>query len=362
MFNVSLKFISAAILIAVLTGIFIISRAELAPTEEQERLTVSVLTVESQLNYEVTRYFPAIAEAQQTVAIGSEIPGKIVSVYADDGDQVAMGQPLFELDLQLLETQKQSIQAQVLSIKPELTLASKRLERQLNLKQNSFSSEDNIDALKARKSALEASITSLEAQINDIDIRISKSTVYAPFDATVQRRVLDEGAVIDSGMPVIHLVSDSISEVTTGLPADLVATLNFDDTYEALYRDEVVPVKLSRILPEINPVTRTQGVKFTLESPVNLTASDYLKLILPSQYEGQGFWIPNTALIEGPRGVWEVFVVSDADRIKKFTVDIIYASNPQSYVSSAIPDGSRIVVEGVHRLAQNVAVKVADYL
>ena len=143
MFHLSLKFISATLLLIILTSIFLISRADISPEAEEERLTVSVLTVQSQLNYEVTRYFPAIAEAQQSVAISSEIPGKIITIYADDGDQVAEGQPLFELDLQLLKTQRQSLQAQVESIKPELILASKRLNRQVNLKQQSFSSEDN---------------------------------------------------------------------------------------------------------------------------------------------------------------------------------------------------------------------------
>ena len=353
------KIIAGTVSLILVTGIVLYSRADLSTDIESPRLTVSVLAVEQQSSFEVTRYFPAVAEAQKSVAIGSEIPGKITNIYVDDGDRIKAGEPLFELDLQLLETQRQTLIARVDSIKPELELIRKRLSRQKNLKQQSFSSEDNIDALEAQLSASTASIKSLEAQIDDINIRISKSTVYAPFDAAIQKRLYDEGAVIEAGLPVLQLVGDQVSEISTGLPSELVGQLNYADSYTAMLGETAIPVKLNRVLPEINSITRTQGVKFRLDSDIDLTASEYLRLTLTTRYDQRGFWIPNTALVEGPRGLWEIFVVNDQDRVQKYSVSVVYPSNPQTFVSSAIPDGSSVVVEGVHRLAQNVAVTVS---
>ena len=358
--NIINKIIAVAIILSLVTGVVLYSRADVTSNSELPRLTVNVLAVEQQPSFAVTRYFPAVAEAQKSVAIGSEISGKITKIYVDDGDRISAGEPLFELDLQLLETQKQTLIARVDSIKPELALIRKRLARQKKLKQQSFSSEDNIDALQAQLSASTASIKSLEAQINDITIRINKSTVYAPFDAAIQRRIYDEGAVIEAGLPVLQLVGDQVSEISTGLPADLVDQLNFDDSYTAMLGEKAIPVKLNRVLPEINTITRTQGVKFKLDSDIDLTASEYLRLALTTRYEQKGFWIPNTALVEGPRGLWEIFVVNEQQRVQKYSVSVVYPSNPKTYVSSAIPSGSSVVVEGVHRLAQNVAVSVSQ--
>lgn len=358
--KVMTKIIAVSVSLILISGFVLYSRADLSSQVKSPQLTVSVLAVEQQPSYEVTRFFPAIAEAQQSVAIGSEIPGKITKVYVDDGDHINAGEPLFQLDLQLLETQKKTLSARVDSIKPELELIRKRLTRQKNLKQQSFSSEDNIDALEAQLTASTASIKGLEAQINDIDIRINKSTVYAPFDAAIQKRLYDEGAVIEAGLPVLQLVGDKVSEISTGLPSDLVAQLNYADSYIALLGDREIPVTLNRVLPEINSITRTQGVKFELDSNIELTASEYLRLSLTTRFDHKGFWIPNTALVEGPRGLWEIFVVNAEQRVQKYSVSVVYPSNPQTYVSSAIPDGSYVVVEGVHRLAQNVAVRVAQ--
>ena len=354
------KIIAGSVSLILITGFVLYSRADLSTNIESPRLTVSVLAVEQQPSFEVTRYFPAVAEAQKSVAIGSEIPGKITKIHVDDGDRIKAGEPLFELDLQLLETQRQTLAARVDSIKPELELIRKRLTRQKNLKQQSFSSEDNIDALEAQLSASTATIKSLEAQINDINIRINKSTVYAPFDAAIQKRLYDEGTVIEAGLPVLQLVGDQVSEISTGLPSELVGQLNYADSYTALLGETSIPVRLNRVLPEINTITRTQGVKFRLDSDVDLTASEYLRLSLTTRYDQKGFWIPNTALVEGPRGLWEIFVVNEQQRVQKYSVSVVYPSNPQTYVSSAIPDGSSVVVEGVHRLAQNVAVSVSQ--
>jgi RND family efflux transporter MFP subunit len=349
-----------AITLLAVIAVLIIKPVGASVEPEKPRLTVSVQTVKKQDEYTILRYFPALAEAQQTVSMGSEIPGKITRVYVDDGDLVAEGQALFELDTQLLETQKQSLTARLESIKPELELINKRLLRQQNLKQQSFSSEDNIDALEASRQTLVANIKSLEAQIADIDIRLNKSTIYAPFNASIQRRLLDEGAVISAGTPVLHLVGSQVTELITGLPADIVAGLDEKSYYTALSGNKSIPVVLQRILPGINPITQTQGVKFAVAPDVKLTASGYLKLGLEAKYPVQGFWLPNTALVEGPRGLWEIFVVTPESRVKKYSVSVVYPSNPESYVTSAIPDGSKVVIEGVHRLAQNIAVNIVQ--
>ena len=352
------RFSLVAIATLIILAVIAIRSVNATVETEKPRLTVSVQTVTKQPNYRVLRYFPATAEAQQTVSIGSEIAGKMIKVFVDDGDLVNQGQPLFELDTQLLQTQKEALTAQLESLKPELALISKRLVRQRNLKQQSFSSEDSIDALEARSKATQANMRSLEAQITDTEIRLSKATVYAPFAASVQRRLLDEGAVIAAGTPVLNMVGAKVKEIITGLPAQVVSGLTKEATYTVVQGTTEVPVKLQRILPEINPITQTQGVKFLADDNATFTASEYLRLALETSYDVEGFWLPNTALVEGPRGLWEIFVVTKENRVKKYTVSIVYPSNPASFVSTAIPDGSQVVVEGVHRLAQNVEVNV----
>ena len=358
MLKVSLKVASALLLLSMIITTVIYSRAVHSQPDLKPALAVSVQKIAKQASYEVVRYFPAVAEAQQSVAISSEIPGKVVEFAVDDGDVIEAGAVLFTLDTQLLETQKNSLQARAAQVLPEIELAQKRIKRQENLQRQSFSSEDNLDALKAQLKSLQANYESLTAQINDTNIRISKSTVRAPFDAVIQRRLLDEGAVINAGTLVLNLIGSKVIEVITGLPADVVSQLSIERTYLGYTDNTEVRLRLNRILPDINPITRTQGVKFLVEGDVSLNSNEYVKLALSNTQNEQGFWVPNNALLEGQRGVWELFALTQDNRVIKYSVDVLYSSNPESYVSSALADGTEVVIEGVHRLAQGIQVSV----
>lgn len=360
MVKVSLKVTSALLLLTLIVLLIVYSRAIHSESDVYPALSVAVKTISKQQQYDVERYFPAMAEVRQVLSVGSEIAGKINDIRVDDGDMVTEGTVLFILDTQLLLTQKRVLTANAEQILPEVALVKKRIERQTELKQRSFASEDNLDALNAQLNALNARYASLQAQIADIDIRIAKSTVTAPFDAIVQHRLLDNGAVISAGTPVLNLVGQTVSEVITGLPAAVVNSLNREIVYKGYTQDTELSLTLSRVLPEINPITRTQGVKFTLPKDSQLTANEYIKLAISHREIQEGFWLPNSALLEGPRGVWEIFALTDDNRVKKYSVEVIYPSNPESYVSSALQDGTRVVTEGVHRLATGVAVTIAQ--
>lgn len=360
MVKVSLKVTSALLLLTLIAVSIVYSRAVHSESDVKATLAVAVKTISKQNQYEVERFFPATAEAQQTVAVGSELSGKLSSVLVDDGDRVTKGTTLFTLDTQLLQTQKQALKANANQVLPEIELVKKRIKRQSELKQQSFASEDNLDALNAQLNALNANYASLQAQISDIEIRIDKSTVKAPFDGRVQRRLLDEGAVINAGTPVLNLVSERVLEVITGLPADVVSSLSKDSNYKGYTAEKTISLTLSRILPDINPITRTQGVKFKLPDDSELSSNEYIKLAISHNEPQEGFWIPNNALLEGPRGVWEIFALTEDNRVKKYSVEVIYPSNPESYVSSALLDGTKVVIEGVHRLATGVSVTISQ--
>ena len=104
--KLTIKLLSGVMLFILLTGLVIYSRADISDKQKIPRLTVRVVAVEQQPTFTVQRFFPAIAEAQKSVAIGSEVAGKITKIHVDDGDYIEQGEPLFELDLQILNTQK----------------------------------------------------------------------------------------------------------------------------------------------------------------------------------------------------------------------------------------------------------------
>ncbi|MEE4244955.1 MAG: efflux RND transporter periplasmic adaptor subunit [Kangiellaceae bacterium] len=327
-------------------------------TNEQKRakLSVSSQRIELRQSYQIERYFSAQVQPQQRVAIASELAGKVEQVAVDDGDKVSKGDLLFKLDTQLLEQQQLALNAQKKSVEADLLLAKKRLQRQTNLKQSDYSADDTIDELNALIDRLNASILNLDAQIRDIDLRIEKSSVFAPFNGRIQLRYIDTGAVINAGSRAFDLVDDQQLEILAGLPKQLIPSVQLGNVYNFTTETRSFTAKALAVLPEIETTTQTQLVKFSVNQDQALTIGNYIRLALPTEVAQPGFWLANSALIEGQRGLWEIFVIDDNERVQKQSVSIIYPSNPNSFVRANIADGSRVVTEGVHRLANNVVV------
>lgn len=320
------------------------------------KLVVSSQTVEVLAGYYVNRYFSAQVQAQQSLSVASEIAGKVTEIWVDEGDKVVAGDLLFSLDTQIFDQQKAALIAQQESIKADRSLAKKRLKRQQNLNQKSFSSEDTIDALESQIDKLNASLRNLKAQAQDIDIRLNKSKIYAPFDGQIQARYIDKGAIINAGTVALDLIDNNHLEIQAGLPVRIAKDIHVNKPYQFTQNNQQVTARAQAILPKIDPVTQTQGVKFVLASDSELVPGDYIKLVLPSYQEANGFWLANSALIEGERGLWQIFVIDEEGRVNKQSVSIVYPSNPSSFVSANIATGKKVVIKGVHRLANRVAV------
>ncbi|TQV71098.1 efflux RND transporter periplasmic adaptor subunit [Aliikangiella marina] len=330
------------------------SQTDIEPAER--KLVVNSQVVEVLPGYYIDRYFSAQVLPQQSVAVASEVAGKVTAIFVDDGERVEQGQKLFQLDTLILEQQLARFAAQQESVRADIDLAEKRLTRQKNLNQNSFSSEDTIDALASQIAQLNASLASLKAQSKDIQIRIDKSTIYSPFAGQIQKRNIDIGAVINAGLNTFELVDNNLLEIQVGLPTQLVKQIEISRQYQFIQANQTITAKAIAILPRIDSVTQTQGVKFTLPSDSQLVPGDFVKLKLPSYQETEGLWVANTALIEGEKGLWQIFVIDNEGRVNKQTVSIIYPGNPNSFVQANIKSGQKVVINGVHRLANRVAV------
>jgi len=90
-------------------------------------------------------------------------------------------------------------------------------------------------------------------------------------------------------------------------------------------------------------------------------AQAYLKL--SETVDGTGVWLPLTALTEGIRGLWNVYVLipitdSELFRIETRDVQISYANTEDAFVSGALADGEWVVATGLQRLVPGQTVRL----
>jgi RND family efflux transporter MFP subunit len=324
---------------------------------------VDPLTVNHQDNYQLIRSFTGIVAAKQQAELGFELAGKLTHITVDEGDRVNKGQVLAALDTVLLARERDELQAQLRETEAQLTLVQQNLKRIDSLSEKGYASVQQQDELTSERQVLKAGLERLSAALAANQTRLDKSQLRAPFDAVVSRRYVDVGAVVNAGAAVLRLLEDAPMEARIGLPIRLLGQVTVGETVDLQTAENKLSGAVLTIGSDVDSNTRTVPIRVQLPAKAPLVDGQLIDLHLPETVQEQGFWIPMTALTDGLRGLWNVYVLVPDDETERYRleardVQIVHADLERAFVSGALADGERIAKAGLQRLAPGQVVKL----
>ncbi len=132
-------------------------------------------------------------ESENSVLVSAESMGAVTRVFVKEGDQVAKGQTLAQIDNSVIVRNIESMEAQ-------LELARSVFERQKNLWDQKIGTEVQFLQAKTNKESLEKQLASLKEQ-ND------KTRIKAPISGTVDQVFVKAGENIAPGQPSVRVVN-----------------------------------------------------------------------------------------------------------------------------------------------------------
>ncbi|MGF1529390.1 MAG: efflux RND transporter periplasmic adaptor subunit [Candidatus Competibacterales bacterium] len=348
------------------------------PEPEVSAHRVVGLAVHRQPRFGILREFAGVVVPSRAAEVGFEQSGRLLAIHVDEGDEVAVNQPLADLDTALLERERDELDAQLREGGAELALVGQNLDRRQRLQGDGFASQEELDELGARQRVLRATRERLRATRAAVETRLDKAILKAPFDAVVSRRHVDEGTVVTMGQGVLRLVERAPGEAHIGLPVGLAGTLAVGDGVSLRWRAVEVQGRVLSIAPEANPQTRTVVVRIALPPGLTAVENELVFARLQETIERPGFWLPLTALTNGPRGLWRVYslVPVGADtalrldppaaegegrpyRLEARDVVVEHADGAGVFVTGALADGELVVSRGLHRLAPGQIVQLS---
>lgn len=356
---ISRRTISAALtMIAIVVFIiaatmFLYARAAISEMKEPFVLPVNTSTVNKQQHYTVHEYYSGRVEAQRTVDLSFEQPGKIDTVYVDEGAAVQQGDILAAQDTMILKANREQAAASVGRTKAQLELAQLTEERRKQLFEQGHVNEQQYDEARLNTKTIEAQLKEAEAVLNSIDVNIEKSVLRAPFAGTIGRRFFDDGGVVNAGTPILNLLERGAQLVRVSMPTDRVSALSRDQATQIVYRDTEILTSIYAVRTDVNPQTRTQDVLFKISPEISITTGELVELKTSSIRNKAGYWMPTEALVEGTRGLWNVFeLISNGSEhaVQRRSVEIIHAETSRVYVSANLGDQVQIITNGTHRI------------
>jgi HlyD family secretion protein len=265
--------------IALATAIVLLKMTVFAPPE------VKIVTVEKRdLSAQV--YGNGTVEAKVVVGISSKITGKVIQLYADQGDHVKKGQLLAKLENDdFIQQQTQSdaevsradatLNVEIANLKKakaNLELADNNVRRYRDLvgknlvsKQEAEQYENSYQVAEEEVARSAAAVESarMGQKANRAGLGVAKSKVadtliYAPQDGVIISRDLEKGATVTPGMSIFRLADPQTIWVKTNVDESQLKGVAVGKKAAITLRSmpgEQLPGQVVRIVRESDRVT-----------------------------------------------------------------------------------------------------------
>jgi len=321
--------------------------------------------LKQQSQYLVDRKFIGKVQAKQNANIGFEQAGKVVAIFVDEGKRVKQDELLARQDITLLLIERKELKVQLSQTKADQKLVKTNLKRVTALSKKNYSSVQSLDELQTRQQVLALLAQRINAKLAANQIRIDKSSLYAPFDAVISNRFIAVGEVVAPGSPAIKLLQTADAEIKIGLPVALINQLDLSEQFTVTIANQPHQVELLAKGSDVDPLTRTVQLRFKLLNNIELINGQLAYLNLPQSYETKGYWVPITALTDGVRGLWNIYILQPEQQAKLFklqsrNVDVLYLTQDKAYIRGALENGERYLTTGLHRLVPGQLVTTAE--
>jgi len=129
------------------------------------------------------------------VDIQSEASGRIEKIYVKEGQRVAEGQRILNIDPMRLRYQRDRLELAVKRALIEKKLAHRKWIEAQELSRTGIVSEENVFDLKCKKDLAVISWNQQGLELNDIKDQLSKTTIESPMDGIITSLDVEEGEI-----------------------------------------------------------------------------------------------------------------------------------------------------------------------
>jgi RND family efflux transporter MFP subunit len=193
-------------------------------------------------------------DADENVALSTEMPGTLTKINVKVGDQVSKGQVLAETDDRALQQQIQDLQT-------NLDLAKQVYERQKNLWNQKIGTEIQYLQAKTTKESLENKLGSMQEQV-----RMSK--IISPINGTVDMVNVKVGQSVMPGLNAITVINFSNLKVKADVAESYANRIKTGNEVQILFPDtkDSVTAKVTYASRAISTLSRTFNVEVNLDN------------------------------------------------------------------------------------------------
>ncbi|MFA7666878.1 MAG: efflux RND transporter periplasmic adaptor subunit [Burkholderiaceae bacterium] len=282
----------------------------------------------------------------EAVTVTSEIAGRVAKIAFSEGQKVAAGDLLVQLDPSILR-------AELARARSELTLARANHDRNTRLARDGMASPRARDESLAALQAAQAGVVLAEA-------RLEKTEIRAPLSGVVGLRSISTGAYLEPGRAIVELADIdplkldfrvpelALRAVRTGqavrVSIDALAGRHFEGTVYA-------------IDPIVEPGGRAIRMRARIPNPDGLlTAGLFARVEIAVDRREQALLIPDSAVFARGDGRFVYRIVDQRARLTKVVPGVRRPGRIE--IIEGLADGDRVVIAGHQQLHDGALVEI----
>jgi RND family efflux transporter MFP subunit len=337
--------------------------ASCAPPATEAPVTPAVLvrSFDGREDAKAVQAYTGEIRARFESELSFRVDGKMTERTVDVGALVTRGQLLARLDPQDARLAATAARSRIAAAEADAALARAEFKRTETLLTRGFVSASSLDARRAALDAAEASLRQARAQAATADNQAAYTELQADSAGIITQVFAEAGQVVSAGQPVFRIARPGERELLIFVPESRVSAIEPGETVDVrLWIDQ--DRTFGGIVREVSPVadnaTRTYGVRISLPDgdalPLGATATAAF-----SRAQASGPILPLSAVTRNGDKA-SIWLVGDENRLSPMTVDILAFREDGVVVRDRLPEGSRVVVTGVHKLVAGTKVRPVD--
>jgi RND family efflux transporter MFP subunit len=337
-----------------------------------KREIVSGVTVMKVNPAQVDDYFETsgTVRAKTVSIVASRVMGTITSVKVKEGDRVTAGDIVMTIDnrdtaqrVAATEAALNEAQSAQAASGGQRSLAEVTYSRYKNLYNEKVISRQEFDQIEMQKKVSDAEFDRVSQGVERARANLEEARVYhgftqvrAPISGIVTEKKIEAGSLASPGMPLCTVEDTSQLKIEAAIDESLMNKVSPGMPAYVLFdkREEKVNARIVKVVPSIDPASRTFLIEIALQDR-SLRTGSYGKVLIP-QGKKESLLIPAGAIVE--RGqLTGVFVVDEKGIIAYRLIKTGRVYDRLAEVLSGLSKGESIVVSGMEKAIDGGIVK-----
>ncbi len=334
----------------------------------QPTVPVSVTTVtRTTVPYIVTAN--GVAEPMQTVAVEAQVNGILQRVAFAEGQEVAAGQVLFQIDPRPYQAVLNQARAQLTRDEAIASNARRDATRYAALVKEGYVTGSQADQAEANALSAAATVEADRANVQKAALDLANTTIRAPISGKTGSLLVRQGNLVKANSEPPLVVINQIRPILVRFSVPQSQFTDIQRYYRggnALFvraqpsEGSAIPADgtLAFIDNNVDATTGTVLLKARFNNPEgSIWPGQYMNVALQLYVDANALTLPAPAVLTGQQGTY-VYTVDTTNTAKQTPVQVARTVDSVAVIASGLREGERVVVDGQSRLLPGAKVAI----